>query len=257
MPLISLDAQQLFYESYGDGPAVLLIHSFPHDHRVWQPQATALANRFRIITPDLPSFGQSPRMERFSIEAAADLMIKLMTRLELPRVIVGGISMGGYISLAIAKRRPPQLAGLILTDTKAAADTPEARQKRSDSIELIRNDGFAHVIGQMLPTQVVQAAAKEQLKTIMESQTPGALIAGMTALRDRPDYSEVLATIDVPTLLLFGEHDSITPPSIAQTLCKSLKNSTTTIVPEAGHISTLDQPQRVTDALRVFLQQLS
>src|SRR3954468_9117156 len=151
MPTQNINGTTLSYSERGAGPALVLLHGFPLDSRVWEAQAADLSNRFRVITPDLRGFGQSKSDTPFTMESMADDVHALLKEIGALPAVLGGLSMGGYVALAFAKKYPSDLRGLLMIDTRAEADTSEAKEKRNKMIQLVRDKGSKAVSDEMLP----------------------------------------------------------------------------------------------------------
>ena len=258
MPQRSVSGTTLNYDERGSGKPLVLLHGFPLDNRIWREQIAALADRFRVIAPDLRGFGQSKSTDAFTLESLADDVHALLADLGALPCVLGGLSMGGYVALAYAKKYPSDLLGLALIDTKAEADTAEGKAGREKMIELARSQGSKAVADQMMPKMLAPDAdksrpqVKRELDQIMNAQTPRTIEHALAAMRDRPDRVADLASIAVPTLVIVGEHDAITPPAGAEKMSKAIPKSTYAVIRGAGHMSPMEQPQQVTDALRRF-----
>src|SRR4051794_13530358 len=236
MPARNVNGTSISYEESGSGGGtggtpIVLLHGFPLDARIWKSQRDALSKNHRVITPDLRGFGKSPSADSFTMESIADDVHALLSDLGALPVVLGGLSMGGYAALAYAKKYPTDLKGLLLIDTRAEADTPEGREARQKMIELVRTKGSAAVAEGMMPkmlaseTPTKQPEVARELRTIMESQPPRTIENALAAMRDRPDFRKDLPSIAVPTLILVGECDAITPPAMAETLNKNIPKS--------------------------------
>jgi pimeloyl-ACP methyl ester carboxylesterase len=238
---------------------LVLLHGFPLDRRVWEAQVEELSRDARVITPDLRGFGQSKSNGPFTIEALADEVHALLADIGALPAVIGGLSMGGYVALAYAKKYPKDLRGLVLIDTKADADTTEGRAARDKMIALVREKGSAAVAEQMMPKMMAPDADKQrpavakQLRAIMDACPPLTIAHALAAMRDRPDRTGDLPSTPVPTLVIVGEHDAITPPDKAQAIVKDVPGAQLVTVRGAGHMSPMEQPQQVNDALRRFL----
>src|SRR5688500_12004506 len=258
MPQRGVNGATLNYEERGTGTPLVLLHGFPLDSRIWREQIAGLSDRFRVITPDLRGFGQSKSNEPFTMESLADDVHALLADLQALPCILGGLSMGGYVALAYAKKYPTDLRGLALIDTKAEGDTAEGKAGREKMIELARSQGTKAVAEQMMPKMLAPDAdktrpqVKRELDQIMNAQTPLTIEHALAAMRDRPDLVTSLASIAMPTLVIVGEHDAITPPTGAEKMNKAIPKSTYVVVRGAGHMSPMEQPQQVADALRRF-----
>lgn len=266
MPSINIDSLTIHYEDRGqrtgESAPLVLLHSFPHDRRIWQRQLEALSADRRVIIPDLPGFGLSKTGRLFSIADHAELVHEMLTKLSAAPCVLGGISMGGYIALALSKSCPTDLAGLILVDTRAEADTPEGRANRDKVIETVRARGAKPVVETMVEKQVSPTTLKqkpevvEHLRSMMEACPAETIVNASIAMRDREDYGEHLPSIAVPTLILVGEDDALTPPAMAETLHRSIPRSKLVTIAAAGHLPPLEQPDEVTRHIQQFIDRL-
>lgn len=258
---IDLRGGTIVYTYTIDTPTIVLLHAFPLDREMWQPQFAALKERTRLLAIDLPGFGQSPPgREPFTVDAAADMVACLLKELgRSERVTLCGLSMGGYVAMSFARRYPDRLAGLILADTRSEPDDDVAKQNRARLIELAKEKGAAGVVEQMLPkllcdaTRANQPGVVETVRTIALRQSVEGLVNGLAALRDRPDASPGLEQVTVPTLILVGEHDAATPPALAAAMAARVQKSSVVTIPNAGHLSNLENPEAFNAAIINFL----
>src|SRR2546421_6392874 len=217
MPYRTINNILAAYQEHGAGSPLALLHGFPLDGRIFEQQVPALSKTFRVIAPDLRGFGQSQSDKPFTIASLADDVHELLKSMNALPCALGGLSMGGYIALAFAKKYPKDLSALILMDTRAEGDTAEGKAARDKMIELVRKEGSKAIADQMLPKMFAEQTLKangEPVKTIrdiMEHCPPKTIEHALIALRDREDYSTSLASIAVPTLIIVGESDAITP----------------------------------------------
>jgi len=253
---------QFGFDDQGDGLPVVLLHGFPHDRSLWTQQRLALASRVRCLVPDLRGFGESSAQAPFTMDQYADDVVALLDRLEVPRAVIGGLSMGGYVAMAMWRRHPHRVAGLVLCDTKATADTEDGRRARDDAMRAIRSDGTAAFAERQLAkmvgatTRARRPEIVDLMRTMMARQSPAAMIGALEALRDRPDSRQTLGTITVPTLVIVGEEDELTPPSDARVMLELLPASTNArleLIASAGHAACVERPAAVTFALTDFL----
>ena len=260
-----VSAGGLSFDDVGDGPAVVLLHAFPLARAMWRPQVEALQGDYRVIAPDLRGFGGSRAFDAApSVETMADDVAALLDELKLPGpVVLGGLSMGGYVALAFARRHPARLRGLVLADTKADADDAAGRANRDRLIALAEKDGARAVIDQMLPKLLGPATAAqapqvvEEVRAVAARQTAAAIVGALKALRDRPDANPGLSAIRVPTLVLVGRDDTLTPPAKSEELAKRIPGARLVVLDGAGHLSNLEQQDRFNVALRSFLQSVA
>ena len=249
------------YDEHGSGTPLVLLHAFPLDRTMWRPQLSALSGAARVIAPDLPGFGESSPAE-FTIDSAADLVAELLAALGIQKAVIGGLSMGGYVALAFARRHADKLAGLILADTRAGGDDTSAKANRTKSIELAREKGSAALFEGMVPkvlsdsTRDTSPDVVASLKAVAAKQSPESVVAALVALRDRPDANPGLRSIAAPTLVLVGEHDGVTPPLASANLSAQIRGSKLVHIPGAGHLSNAENPDAFNAAVRAFLAEL-
>jgi pimeloyl-ACP methyl ester carboxylesterase len=232
---------------------------------MWRPQVEALQGDCRLITPDLRGFGGSRGFDAApSVETMADDVVALLDELKLPGpVVLGGLSMGGYVALAFARRHPARLRGLVLADTKADPDEAEGRANRDRLIAFAQNNTARAVIDQMLPkllgadTTARRPEVVEEVRSIASRQTAAGVVGALKALRDRPDANPGLGTIAAPTLVLVGRDDTLTPPAKSEELAARIPHARLVVIDGAGHLSNLEQPGAFNAALRSFLQSLA
>lgn len=263
MPTATIDGASIHFRDKGQGLPVILLHGFPFAHRMWDAQVDALAVNYRVIAPDFRGFGQSTNPGgAFTMERLADDIHGLALHLNLGSFILGGLSMGGYVALAYAAKYPSSLRGLMLFDTKAQADTAEAKQTRDKMIELARRQGARPIAVTMLAKLIPAASAEgrpqlvRDLRQMMESTDPQTIAHALAAMRDRPDYTVVLPRIAAPTLVVVGDDDAITPPDVMALFHERIPRSTMRSIPSAGHMTPMEQPQLVTHAIETFLSTL-
>jgi len=255
---------QIEYDDVGQGPAVVLLHAFPLARAMWQPQVTDLLRDFRVIVPDVRGFGgSSPFADAPSVDQAAADVAGLLDHLKLTEtVVVGGLSMGGYIALAFARQFPQRLRGLVLADTRAEPDNDEGKSNRDKLIAFTRNHSAADVIDQTMAkmvsaeTRMKRPDVVAEVRRIAAAQSVDGVIAALQMLRDRPDARPGLTSIAVPTLVMVGSDDAITPRAAAEVLVAGIAGARLVEVPGAGHLANLEQPQAFNAALRSFLQTL-
>jgi pimeloyl-ACP methyl ester carboxylesterase/acyl-CoA thioesterase FadM len=251
---IALDVQ-------GDGPPVLFVHGFPLDRTMWRP-VTALLTGWRRIAPDLRGFGLSDVPATFSMPDYADDLAALLDALHLPQAVVCGLSMGGYVAFELLRRHPEKVRALILANTRAEADDQQAKQRRDEMIGLVQREGpgaLAHLlVPQLLAPANLSAMPQvvESLRaTITGNPAPG-LIGALKAMRDRADYRALLEEIRVPTLVIGGREDRLVPPDSARRLAREVPGAQLTLIPDAGHLTPLEQPVATSRVIAEFLQAL-
>jgi 3-oxoadipate enol-lactonase len=262
MPSITVDGIGIGYaDTRGPGPAVVLIHGWPFNSSLWDPQAEALSDRARIVAPDLMGFGASDAPDdppRYSMATFADQVRSVIDDAGLDRVVLGGLSMGGYVCFDMWRRHRDVIGALILADTRAEADTPETIDKRTAQQEQARAEGITPVAQALLEGLLSESTRSDKpdvvarVRAVMDNP-PHGYVGGLEAMKRRPDSTGDLVTIDVPTLVIVGEHDGITPPAVARTMHEHIGGSQLVVVPEAGHVSNLEGPEDFNGAIAGFL----
>lgn len=254
------------YDDSGEGLPVVFLHGFPHDRNLWNAQRLALASQARCIVPDLRGFGHSSTHGPFSVDQYADDVIALLDALQIARAVVCGLSMGGYVAMALWRRHPDRVKALVFCDTKAGADSEEARAKRDELAALVRRDG-ARAIAEAQIQGMVGATTRERrpevvagMRAMMARQPVAGIVGALQALRDRPDSRETLRTISVPVLVVVGEDDVLTPIKEARAIAEALPTAARVrleIIAGAGHVPCLERPAATTHALSDFLSTLA
>jgi pimeloyl-ACP methyl ester carboxylesterase len=259
---VQLQGYDIYYEDLGQGTPLLCLHAFLADGSQWREQHP-LADTARLLMPDLPGQGRSSVGEGpYTVDLLADVMIGLLDHLGVAQTVVMGLSLGGYIAMAMTRRHRDRLRGLILADTWATADTPEARARRLAMAETLHREGTAAALG-MFPnlfgvtTHRERAELLEQEHERVRLANAQGLAYTQLAMAARPDSMRTLAEAALPTLLLCGEEDTMSPPDAMRALAEHIPGARFTRIPEAGHFSALENPIPFNHAVRVFLQGLA
>jgi 3-oxoadipate enol-lactonase len=248
------------YDAVGAGRPLVLLHAYPLSREMWRPQIDALSKDFRVLAPDLPGFGGTAGfVDEPSVDGMAVAVAEFLDALSITEpVALGGLSMGGYVALAFACRYSDRLRALILADTRAEPDDATAKANRDKAIAFALDHSPADVIEQMLPKMVSEETRTQrpdvvaEVRRIAGVQSFGGIVNALKALRDRPDARPGLGAITVPTLVLVGAEDALTPPTLSQDLAVRVRGSLE-IIPGAGHLSSLERPEVFNDAVRRFL----
>jgi pimeloyl-ACP methyl ester carboxylesterase len=258
-----LPARSVRYLEAGEGQPLLLIHAFPFSANQWLPQLSVVPAGWRFVAPDLRGLGGSPPGVvpggTITMDTHADDMLELMAHLEMPRAVVCGLSMGGYVALAIVRRAAERVRGLVLADTRAAADSEEGRANRDRMIALVEREGPSAVAREMLPKLLGERTRREQpdlvdvLTGMIEANTPEGIAAAIRAMKARPDSRDLLGRITCPTLVIVGEEDVLTPPADAQVLQQGIGGARLQSIPGVGHMTNLEAPQAFSRALESLL----
>ena len=255
------DGAEMFCVDEGRGPVVLLVHGFPLDHRMWEAQIAALAGSHRVLAPDLRGLGRSAgalpvvTMQRF----ADDLSLLLDVKGARDPVVLCGLSMGGYIALEFWRRHRARVGRRVLCDTRAGADAPEAAAARRATAERVLAEGPEFLADAMIPKLLSPETADrkpevERLVRRMISESPREGVAGASlGMAERLDGEPLLPEIDCPALLVVGEHDALTPPSLMGRMAEAMPQACLAEIASAGHLAPLENPADVHAALLAFL----
>lgn len=247
----------------GHGVPLVLLHGFPLDHRMWVDVAAALPGDPTVVAVDLPGLGASPLVGEPSIEAAADATAAALARAGITRAVVAGLSMGGYVALALAESRPDLVAGLGLVDTKSTADTDEARANRlriADEVTSSQTvDAVLGMPGVLLgeTSKAVRRHLTARLEEWIRSQRPDGVAWSQRAMAARPDRTHVIAAFAGPVAVVVGEEDAVIPVSEAEHMASATPTAQLVQVPAAGHMSAIEEPAAVADALADLLARAS
>jgi pimeloyl-ACP methyl ester carboxylesterase len=256
----------LHFVDGGHGEPVVLLHAFPMDSALWAAQRRPLAQAgYRVITPDLPGFGGSALADgEPNLDVMADAVAALLDHLGIERAVVGGLSMGGYVTMALVRRHGSRLRALVLADTKASADTAEAAQGRLAMAAAVEQAGSTAAVAEaMLPnllgttTHAQRPEVVAAVRRWITAQRPAAVAWAQRAMAVRPESFADLAAFDGPVLVLHGAEDTISPASDAQAMADAARQggapTTLGAIPEAGHLAAVEAPDEVTRALLDWL----
>src|SRR5215218_6711949 len=250
------------YDDVGRGTPVVFIHGFPHNRTLWAPQASALVDQARCIALDLRGFGETPAAAPYSVDQYADDAVALLDALGIDRAVVAGLSMGGYVAFALWRRHRSPVRGLVLADTRAGADSDETRAKRLALVDVARSRGAGAVAdGQITgmlgkTTRDKRPALIDEVHRMLESASVEGIVGALEAMMARVDSTDTLATIDVPTLVVVGGEDVLTPPSEAEILHEAIRGSRLEVIQHAGHVSNMERPAAFNHVLTEFLASL-
>lgn len=278
---------RLAYEESGSGVPLLLIHGFPLDRTMWRPQQDGLARVARVIAPDLRGFGENasaaaragahgatgdgddardeanagapPLPDTITMDDYASDLAFLLARLDLESVVLCGLSMGGYIAMAFVERYPTAVRGLVLANTRAGADSEAARAARLAAIERARTEGVGAIADAMLPKMLADATRAERpdlaesVRAMMARQSPDAVAAALRGMIARPDRTDRLASVRVPTLVVTSDADTLIPPAESEAIARAIPGARLAVVPRAAHLSNLENPDAFNAAVRDFL----
>lgn len=257
-------SNQIQYRSAGTGTPLVLVHGFPLDGRIFAAQLSGLASKYRVIVPDLPGFGESRQADTSTLPMAllAEQLHAFLGSINALPCILGGLSMGGYVALPFVRQFPADVLALLLIDTRAEADNNEGKANRDRMIEAARARGMSAIVELMFEKMLAQSTVHQQpavaarLREIMQSQPVETAVAALQAMRDREDFSSVLPSIRTPTGVIVGEYDAITPPAVAEKMRAALPRSWMLTIENAGHLPTMEQPDRFNQAILQLLGEI-
>ena len=262
---IQINGYEMNYRASGQGWPVLLIHGYPLNSRLWQPQLDGLAGAARLIAPDLRGHGDSQTVPGpYSMDLLADDCAALLDALHIHEpVVVDGLSMGGYIAMAFARRHPERLAGLVLTATRAGADSEAGKAGRDQAAAQARQQGVGAIVEAMLPKLLAPDNFQNrpdlvaEARAIMSNTSLEGVLGDLAGMKARPDSTESLKQVRVPTRIILGAEDQIIPQAEGRAMLSALPDAGMDVVPGAGHLVNLEQPEAYNELLRDFVLSLA
>jgi pimeloyl-ACP methyl ester carboxylesterase len=264
MPRITSGDADIFYEVLGSGPPVVLLHPFPANHDLWKPAAQALVSRYRVILPDLRGHGDSGIGEGpATMEKHAADVARIMDSEEVGRAPLAGVSIGGYVLFEFWRKYRGRVEALVLCDTKAQADSPEARAGRLQAAADVMERGTEPFFESMLPkligktTRSTRPDLVEGALRMMRKMSAEDVAMVQRGMAERRHSVETLKTINVPALILTGDEDILTGVSDAELMRQNIPGSQMRVIAKAGHYSPWEQPEEVGNLLRQFLDMIS
>ena len=251
------------YRDLGEGEPLVLLHAFPLNGRMFESQMTAFSGSYRVVAPDYPGFGRSPRTPaQPDVHYYAEGVRGLLDRLHLERVILGGVSMGGYVAFECMRLFPERVFALVLANTRPEPDTEEMRETRNEMALRVAGEG----VGVLVELQMERLLAPdtlreneevvERVRAMILENSPDGAVAALGAMRERPDSTPLLGEIDVPTLVVGGEEDGISTPEVMGAMAAKIPGARHVTIPGAGHLSSLEAPEQFNAALRDFLRSI-
>jgi pimeloyl-ACP methyl ester carboxylesterase len=256
-----LGGRRVSWLESGHGTPIVLLHAFPLHAEMFASQHASLPHGWRLVTPDLRNLGQSDGPRAVDVDDHAEDVLALLRHLGIERAVVGGVSMGGYVTFAILRKAPQRCRALVLADTRADGDSADARAARVAMQETARTQGLAAVADAMVPRLLGQSslagpALPARVRELILSNDVEGVVDALDALRTRPDSTDLLAGIASPTLVLVGEEDVVTPPAMAEGIVSRVPAAQLALVSRAGHLANLEQPAHFEAALWSFLRAL-
>jgi pimeloyl-ACP methyl ester carboxylesterase len=261
MPYAEIDNTRLHIRQRGQGPVALFVHGYPLDSTMWIDQLNGLADIRRCIALDLRGFGRSTPVtgEPLTMEQHAADVAAVLDLVSEEQADIVGLSMGGYVALAFAEMYPGRLRSLALIDTRAGADSEEGKAGRDAAVARVLADGrsaLAEGLEAGLLGPEPSPAARARLRTMIEGCAYETIVGALAGMRDRTDRTHVLDSIAVPSAVMVGEFDAVTPPAEAEQMADAIANAELIVIPRSGHLGPIENPPAVTAALRSFLSRL-
>jgi pimeloyl-ACP methyl ester carboxylesterase len=260
---ITVNDVTIAFEDRGTGTPIVFLHAFPLNRAMWAHQAAVLSRQFRIISIDLRGFGESDApFWRYSLEQYARDVKEVLASLGLDKALFVGLSMGGYLEFALYRLYPELMLGLVLADTRAQADKPEQIQWRFGLAQRTAAKGPEAVIAEMLPKLLAPARYERdpdlvrQVKSLIAAAPVPGIVGALMAMAERPDSADLLRQITVPALVIVGADDVLTTTADAERMAQGITDARLVVIPEAGHLSNLEQPDQFTAALEGFAQKV-
>ncbi|MDQ2665323.1 MAG: alpha/beta hydrolase [Gemmatimonadota bacterium] len=253
---------ELAYDDVGAGPPVLFIHGWPHNRALWAAQSSGLQTYARCITPDLRGFGGSTVMAPFTIDQYADDLAAFLSMLGVEQAVVCGVSMGGYVALSLLRRHSSLVRALVLTSTRATADSPEARAKRARLIAFVRDHGVEALAERQLKAMVGETTftarpdVRDALRLMMAGAPSDGVIGALQAMSERADSTDLLPGISLPTLVVSGSEDTFTRPDELRALADAIPNARFETIQNAGHVCCYESPAAFNHLVSEFLAAL-
>lgn len=249
-------------EDRGHGVPLVLLHAFPLDSRMWQPQCGVLVPQCRCIMPNMRGFGGSDPDGPHTVDRYADDVVAVLDALRIERAVIGGLSLGGYVAFALWRRHRARVRALILADTRAEADTDEVRERRAELAMLAREKGADAVAARQL-TGLVGRSTREHnpdlydaVHGMMLGASVDGIVGALDAMAQRPDSTDLLAGIDVPALVVCGEEDAITPVKGMRAMAAAIRTARFEAISGAGHLSSIERPAAFNHVVSEFLATL-
>jgi pimeloyl-ACP methyl ester carboxylesterase len=240
---------------------LILLHAFPLNARMWERQLVLAEAGWRVIAPQFRGFDGGDRdPDGSSVDDYAGDVIDLLDALHIKEAVIGGVSMGGYVTFALFRHAPQYFRAMILADTRPQADAPEAAEGRRKMLSSLRANGVRAVVDEMLPkllgetTRSTRPEVAEEVKALALANSERAVAGAISVLMTRPDSTPVLSSIHCPALILVGEEDTLTVPQISRDMHGAIPGSELVVVPKAGHLPNLERPDFFNDAVGAFLR---
>lgn len=263
---VMINGTTIYYEDAGNaaGTPVVFVHGFPFSSAMWTDQLAAVGSQYRTIAYDMRGLGMSAVGDgQYTIEGHVDDLLALLDHLNIDRAIIVGFSMGGYITLRALERNPERFLAVALCDTRCEADDNVGKIKRANAAGIIKKNGAAEFATTFIPAVFSPASVQNNIdavsviRDVIAATDPVAIAGNLIAMAARTDTSASLGKIVVPALIMVGEHDTVTPPDAARFMSDNIDGAELQVIPDAGHMSNLENPQIFNNHLLAFLQRVT
>lgn len=261
---VHVNGINLAYSDEGQGHPIVCLHAFPLNRHMWDPQVAEFKAQYRVITIDLRGHGESDApLWRYTLEQFADDIKGLLDQLGIAKTTFVGLSMGGYILFALNKKYPALIHSMILADTRATADTPEAKEARLSMAQVAYRRGVSTIADLMLPKLLSPHSVehrpdlRDQLRQFITGNEISGIIGDLMAMEERPDSTPFLQNFSFPTLVIVGEHDVASPPDEVKGMADQIPGAQFVLIPQAGHMSNMENPAAFNAAILNFLDSFS
>jgi len=250
------------YRELGEGESdpLVLLHAFPLNGRMFEGQMKAFSGSRRVVAPDYPGFGRSPRTPaQPDIRYYAEGVRGLLDRLHLQRVVLGGVSMGGYVAFECMRLFPDRVSALILANTRPEPDSGEIRESRNEMAFRVAQEGVEVLVELQMerllaPESLREDELVENVRAMILENSPDGAVAALSTMRERPDSTALLGELDVPTLVIGGEEDGISTPEVMGAMAAKIPGARHVSMPQTGHLSSLEAPKKFNATLDEFLE---
>jgi 3-oxoadipate enol-lactonase len=261
---VEINNFSMAYEENGSGLPIVMVHGYPLNRKIWQPQLEGLSDLARLIAPDLRGHGESqPLPGPYWMDLLAQDIKQFLDALRVPRpFILCGLSMGGYVAMAYYRQYSPELAGLIFAATRAKPDSAAGKKNRDQAAAKAQREGVSAVVESMLPKLLSPKTLQhnpelvDRFRDIMKQTSLEAILGDLMGMKERPDSIPTLEEILLPTLIVYGEDDQVIGRKEIEDMHEALTHSQLVVIPEAGHLLNMEQPQRFNQAVRGYLESL-
>ena len=261
--LIKIHGIDLDYRDQRTGIPLVFLHAFPLNQHMWTDQLDTLQSHCRTISLDLRGFGLSGGSEdTVSMDRMAADVRELLTAIGVHRIVLVGLSMGGYVSLAFYRMYRETLRAMVLADTRATEDKPEAKERRHKFAEKVERDGVSSITEEMVSALLGHTSIErrpsvvQRVRTLIESNSPAGIAGAQRAMAARRDSTDLLSQMDLPVLVISGAEDKLTPVAEAESMRQSIKGARLKVIDEAGHLSNIECPDEFSGALFEFIESL-